>query len=382
MDKLILLYAGTCLLAWLSQQYNPSGMGLQTDRDRHFLLDPMDVYTLGIVVWMTLFSGLRTAYNDTGAYINGFNKAASSFAEFWTEGQTLGFAENPLFYLTQVLVKSVVDNYHVWFIMIAFFSNYIAVKFFRHYAPSFMLGILLFHAVGTYVLYMAAVKQSVAMAIAMCAIPFALNRKWLVYFPMILFAMLFHTHAFMLLIVPFMMGKPWGPITWILGVAAVFAMATYDSTLGIFVEYAQSIGANVSHSEVFDDHSLNALRVAVYAVPALLALIFRRRLFRDSGRAEDFMVNMSIVSMFILAIGLVEGGNLFARMAGYFEWATAIALPWMIGKLFNRKSVYFVSGCAAALYTVYFLYEFGVSKDFGNGYAAINLLELFDSLIA
>lgn len=382
MDKLILLYGGTCLLAWLSQQYNPSGVGMRTERDRHFLRDPMDVYTLGIVAWMTLFSGLRTAYNDTSAYINGFNSAVSSFDAFWKESQTLGFAENPLFYLTQVLVKSVVDNYHVWFIIIAFFSNYIAVKFFRHYAPSYMLAILLFQAMGTYVLYMAAVKQSVAMAIAMCAIPFALNRRRLVYYPMILLAMLFHTHAFMLLIVPFLMGKPWGIFIWVLGGAALFAMATYDSTLGVFVKYAQAIGANLSESEVFDDHSLNALRVAVYAVPALLALIFRRRLFRDSGRAENFMVNMSIVSVFILAIGLVEGGNLFARMAGYFEWAAAIALPWMVLKLFNRKSVKFVSGCAAVLYSVYFLYEFGVSKDFGNGYAAISLLELFNSFFA
>ena len=158
-------------------------------------------------------------------------------------------------------------------------------------------------------------------------------------------------------------------------------MATYDATLGRFMNYAQSIGAMVSEVEVFDDHQINILRVAVYWIPSILALTFRRRLFRDSTRAENLFVNMSLVSAFILMIGLVQGANLFARMAAYFEIATAVALPWMIQKLFTKQSARLVTSIAAVLYFGYFLYEFGISKNFSAGYSAITLWQFFRSLI-
>lgn len=157
-------------------------------------------------------------------------------------------------------------------------------------------------------------------------------------------------------------------------------MLTYDVTLGAFMEYAQSIGALVDEGELFDGHSINILRVLVYWIPALLALVFRKRLFADSTRAENLFVNMSIVSAFILTIGLVQAANLFARMAGYFEIATIIALPWMIKKLFTKQSAQVVTVCASILYFVYFWYENAINRGFGNDYSAITLWQFIQSL--
>ena len=125
-------------------------------------------------------------------------------------------------------------------------------------------------------------------------------------------------HAFMFAILPLLFNKPWGKVTWIGLGAALFAMATYDSTLGAFMEYAQSLGALVDESELFDGYKINFLRVAVYWVPSILALVFRKRLFGNSSRLENLFSNMAIVSSIILMIGLVQGANLYARMAAYF----------------------------------------------------------------
>ena len=86
---------------------------------------------------------------------------------------------------------------------------------------------------------------------------------------------------------------------------------------------------------------------------------------------------MSIVSSLILTLGMVQAANLFARMAAYFEIATAIAIPWMIKKLFTKRSAQFVT----VLYFGYFLYEFSVSKNFGSDYSAITLWQLISELI-
>ena len=136
-------------------------------------------------------------------------------------------------------------------------------------------------------------------------------------------------------------------------------------------------GPTVYH---FDNNAINVLRVAVYWVPALLALVFRKRLFSNSTRVENLFANMSLISAFILMIGLVQAANLFARMAAYFEIATAITLPWMIKKLFTKRSAQYVTACAAVLYFIYFLYEFGVSKGFGSGYSSITLWQFITSL--
>ena len=378
MKQLVLLYIGTCFLATLSQQYSPASSCLNSER--HFLRDRMDIFSLAIVIWLTLFSGLRTSYNDTAQYIAFFREAATTLSEHFATSTETGFADNPLYYICEVLVKGVIDNYHVWLLLTAFVSSFVAVKFFRHYAVSYSWAILLFQAVGTYVMYMAAIKQSIAVAILMCAVPLAIRKKWIPYYLLVCFAILFHTHAFLFLVLPLLFEKPWGKFTWIFAGAAVFAMATYDSTLGAFMEYAQSIGANVADSEVFDGHSVNMLRVLVYSIPPLLAFVFRRRLFSDSSRVENLFVNMSILSWLILMIGTVEGGNLFARMAGYFEWGTALALPWMIRKLFDEKSQQMVFCIAGVCYSVYFLYEFGVSKGFGAQYRAISLWQFVVSL--
>ena len=65
------------------------------------------------------------------------------------------------------------------------------------------------------------------------------------------------------------------------------------------MEYAQSIGTMVAEIEVFDSHQINILRVMVYWIPALFALIFRQRLFNDSTREENLFVNMNLISAFI-----------------------------------------------------------------------------------
>lgn len=162
------------------------------------------------------------------------------------------------------------------------------------------------------------------------SIPYAEEKKYVRFYFLVAIAILFHTHAFMFAILPILFNKPWGKVTWLGLAVALFAMATYDSTLGAFMNYAQSIGALVDQDELFDGHQINALRVMVYWIPSILALVFRRRLFHDSTRYENLFVNMSIVSSIILMIGLVQGANLYARMAAYFEIATALALPWMI----------------------------------------------------
>lgn len=381
MRQLILLYWGCVFLMYLSQVYYPTPAqleGPQTGR-RHFMLRKADIFMIAVIVWMTCFSFLRTSYNDTETYITHFMQSETA-ADFFVRDGLLDWTGNPLSELYRDVVRDATTNYHIYFFFPAFLSSFAVVKLFKRYSVNPAFSLLIFFSIGTYVMYIAALKQCFAMFFLLLALPYAIDRKYVRFYLLVFVAMLFHTHAFMFAIVPLLFGKPWGKTSIGFLLAAIFAMATYDATLGAFMEYAQSIGALVAEIEVFDNNPINILRVIVYWVPALLALAFRKRLFSNSTRTENLFVNMSMVSAFILMIGLVQAANLFARMAAYFEIATAISLPWMIKKLFTKRSAQFITICAVVLYFGYFLYEFGISKNFGGDYAAISLWQFVTDL--
>lgn len=381
MRQLILLYWGCVFLMYLSQVYYPTSAqldGPQTGR-RHFMLRKADIFMIAVIVWMTCFSFLRTSYNDTWNYIYAWNSSDGARA-FLESGGLLDLTGNPLSNLWREISHDISNNYHIYFFPPALLSSFAAVKLLKKYSVDPAFSMLIFFSLGTYITYVAALKQCFAIFFLLLSIPYAIDRKYIRFYLLVFLAILFHTHAFMFAIVPLLFGRPWGKTSIGFLLAAFFAMATYDATLGAFMEYAQSIGALVAEIEVFDNNPINILRVIVYWIPALLALAFRKRLFSNSTRTENLFVNMSMVSAFILMIGLIQAANLFARMAAYFEIATAISLPWMIKKLFTKRSARAVTICAAILYFGYFLYEFGVSKDFGNDYSAITLWQFVTDL--
>jgi len=383
MQKLILLYWGTVFLMYLSKTYYPIENPLQGRQSgrHHFMWKKSDIFMIIAIFWLSSFSFLRTFYNDTYTYIITFQEA-ESVAEGFANGTFTDWTGNPWSMLYRSVIREITDNYHIYFLIPAVASSFAAVKLFKRYSVNPAFSLLIFFSLGTYIMYMAALKQCLAIFCLLLALPYAIDKKYVRFYLLVFAAILFHTHAFMFVIIPLLLEKPWGKVTWTLLGATIFAMLTYDYTLGAFMEYAQSIGALVDEGELFDGHSINVMRVLVYWVPALLALIFRRRLFTTSSKEENLFVNMSIVSAFILTLGLVQAANLFARMAGYFEIATAIALPWMIKKLFTKQSAQIVTILAGILYFGYFLFEFTVSKDFGSDYAAITLWQFIQSLFS
>lgn len=381
MIGLIALCIGSALLFYLSQCRNPIENQLEDVGDRHFLRYRSDVFLVIAILWMTCFSFLRTSYNDTGTYIFFWETAPTPY-EFVRAGGLLDWTGNPLFDLYQSIMHDLIDNYHIYFFVPAFVNTFAIAKLLKRYSVNPALSVLIFFAIGTFVMYIAAIKQSIAFFFLLLSIRYAEEKKYIKFYLLVFVAILFHTHAFMFVILPLLFGKPWGKTTWALLGLTLLGMVTYDTTFGAFMEFAQSIGALVDESELFDGHQINILRVAVYWVPVILCFIFRKRLFEDSSRMENLFVNMSFVSAFILTLGLVQGANLFARMAAYFDVGMAIALPWLIQKLFAKESAKLVSLIAGGLYFVYFLYEHAVSKNFGSEYRAISLWEFIPELFS
>lgn len=379
MLKFTLLYWGTVFLMYLSQIYYPENAGRLSHQTKHFIWDASDIFISLCIMLMVNFTFLRTDFNDTYTYRVFFSEAAS-VSDGLANGTLTDLTGSPLSMFYRSFLRGITENYHIYFFFPALMSCGSVVKLCKRYSVNPGFSLLIFYSVGVFTMYMAALKQAMAVFFLVISIPYLLDKKYIRFFLLVIVACLFHTHAFMFAFVPFLTRKPWGPLTWALLITVLLAMATYDTTLGAFLTYASNIGFDINENEVFDGHSINALRVVVYWVPGVLALLFRKRLFRDSTEEENLFVNMSILSAMILMLGLVEGANMFMRMTGYFVLGTLIALPWMIDKLFTRQSARFVTFCAYVLYFGLFIYEYAINMDFGSGYKAISLWEFIQSL--
>lgn len=381
MRQLVLLYWGCVFLMYLSQTYYPVETQLDSRQTgkRHFMLRRADVFMIVTILWLTGFSFLRETYNDTSTYIATFRNA-QSVVESFADGIFTDWVANPFSMLYRSLLHEFTNNYHIYFLFPAFLNTLAFVKIYKRYSEFPAFSMLIFFSLGTYITYMASLKQSIAMFFLLVSIPYALDKKYLKFLIFVLIAAMFHNYAIMFVIIPLLTEKPWGKITWVLVGVTLFTMATYDMTLGALIEYAESLGAEMHENEIFYDSQLNVLRVLVYWVPGIMALVFNKRLFRNSNRIENLFTNISIVSALFLSLGLVKGANLMGRMAAYFEFAAGISLPWMIKKLFTKQSAQLVTIIATVLYFGYFYYEFAINKDFGSSYSSISLWQFIVSL--
>ena len=374
MLKLLTLCLGAMLLLVLSEKAAPVQPDERSEL-RHYMTCPMDVYMLVAAVWMTCFAFLRTSYNDTSTYINSFVNA-QSLAEGFASGAYLDWIENPLSHFYRDLMRALTGNYHIYFLFPALLQCVGIVKLCKYHSANPAMSLLLYFCLGTYVmLNLAAFKQGTAMGILLIALPYARQGHYGRYVALVLVAMLFHFYAIVYLLVPLLFGKPWGKTTWIMVAAALVTLLTYESTLGALMATVDEMGGDIAAEELFDGNSINLLRVLVYWVPGLLALVFRRHVIYDSTKMENLFVNLSVLCACILTIGLAEGANLYGRMAGYFEIYLALSLPMMIRKIFVRDSARLVSLAASTLFLGYFVYEFVVSKPFGSEYQAISLMQ-------
>ena len=366
MIKLLILLFFVTLWAFLSQRRSEDILH-HTGSER--LSRRMDIFCFFLIFALSMFAGLRTDYNDTAAYIRGFRNAVSP-AEFLADPENLNLLHNPLFYFFQSWMRTITGNAQVFLMVTSIFVEFSMIRFLKRYSRSFSFSVYLFMTYGTFVFTLAALKQVMAMAILTYAFPALENKKWLRYYLLVFIAMLFHTYALSFAILPLFRLKPWSWFTYVFAAFLIIVMLNFQEVISDFLDFADEQGKTIAEYEVFDDHSVNFFRVLVYAVTPAISFVFQKDLFTHSGPRECIMTHMSIISLAFMVLGTVEGANMFARMAMYFEMGTLVCLPGMLKKCFQGRRYQLVSLAAILCFLAYFVYA---NLDFGYGYKMLSL---------
>ncbi len=340
---------------------------------------PRSIWMTLLLVTLILPVGLRTEYNDTLAYIHNF-ESAPTIGSLLTSGR-LQLLANPAYAILVSLFKTILPDYHAFFMVVAAFTQIAFVKTMWRYSKSFPLSIFIYICLGTYVFSMAATKQVIAMAILSLAFPSLMNKKYGKFIGLTVLAALFHTYAIAYLLLLAFYERPWRFRTVALLLATIVIMQNFDVAIGSFLEYSAESGKTIAEYEVFDNAQVNIYRVAVYAVVPLLSLVFWNHLFLDHSTTREMLVNMSILSFSFMLMGTVNGANMFGRMSMYFEIGTVCSLPGIIHESFEKRSSRVISICTAICFFAYFSYAYYFGKNFDSEYRAITLWEYILSLL-
>lgn len=370
MKRLWLLMIVILPLAWIIDQrdlkYKLSG----SDRKERLL-------TWLLILVLGLFCGLRIWGNDTVTYRIMYQQSpllGDLLANF-----DVDFAHGPGFYFAISLVKTLGFSEQDYLMFFSFATVIPYVLFVRRYSVHTTFGVFLMLTTGFYTFAMAAIKQTLATAICLCAIPLALDKKWIRFLLTVALASLFHPYALIFLIVPFMMFEPWRgkTILWVMVFVATGFML--DSLIGTVVDITTMMGANYSTEEMMGE-GVNIFRVAVCFVPLGLAVFFGNELFQKADKTVYLMFNLAMVNALIMFVGLFGTANYFARLANYFLPAQVVILPWMIYSAHPQDRRWLLTGSITG-YLIYFYYENAIIRSFDAQYPQMSIWEYLGDLV-
>jgi len=329
-----------------------------------------------LVVAMVLFVGLRTGYNDTGTYQGVYEATPNSGDLFAGINWELG--KNPGFFLTNRILKQLGFSTQSFLMFYAVITVSIPLWFYRKYSCDFSVTIFLFITFAGYTFTLAAIKQCMAMALAMIAVDRVLQKKYPAFLAWVLLAATYHPYALMYLLVPFLMFQPWSG--WTLVMLSAFAVAgvIMQSLVGTIINITDLLGENYT-AESFTGEGVHPLRLAAVSAPVLISFLCRRNIAEEDSRTNNLMLNLSMLNAEIMFVALFGTANYFARLANYFLPFQAVAVPWLFTH-FEPRSKKLVTVVAAGCYIFFYIYSNAIKESFDQHFYSTTLWDYLASL--
>lgn len=298
----------------------------------------------GLLIAFIAFAGLRRSYNDTITYIQGFDFIDLGNIRLSTILEPYGG-----FKLYQQLIKNYISNNSQVFLFIsAIVTTLLYLIFYTRHTNRYS-GMIFLYSIGSYLESMAAIKQTIAVGISLYAIDAYLNEKYVKAIILLLVAMTFHPYIVCLVCIPFLKRKIWDGKTILVIVLCVIAFMNMDKVFAVF----DVIGQDYS-GEVFNDYTINPIRVLVESVPVVISWIYRHELNEKENKLLILGMNMRTISFVFIAMGLFVNPIYFGRMSSYFAGLSAIVIPEMLNLVWkeNRNGRAYIIG----YYIFFFIY--------------------------
>lgn len=373
MKELIPIFLFSIILAVFSEMnsiYKTNEFG-----NRVYIKKDYFFYTI-LTIGLILFAGLRTFYNDTITYIQGYNTFDINTSLLEKVSVKLG--DNPGFNLVSYIFKFLGFSTQSFLMFFSAITIGIYMWFFRKYSNNVFMTVFMFLTVAGYIFVLAAIKQCVAMAFCLIATHYAIEKKWKNVFIWILIAIVFHPYAIMYAVLFFLNFAPWTTKTYLM--ISIFCVVGFclEFLLGTIINITSMMGEEYNASYFFGN-GVNFFRLIIVAVPVVISFVVKEHMLLDNERKDNYIINLVTLNAAIMFVALFGTANYFARLANYFLPFQAVAVPRLLG-YFKRNSKIIAYLVAILGYLFYFYYDNVIAHPFDVQFNQIGLFEYLSSL--
>jgi hypothetical protein len=278
-------------------------------------------------------------------------------------------SKDPGFTVLMTLIKMLgVSDHRVFFLIIAVFQMLCIVPTFRKYSPNYWLCFFLFVASTDYFSWMFnGMRQFIAVSMIFGAFELLVQRRYVAYAVIVLLAAQIHGSAIMMLPLTFiLMGPALNAKTILMIVATVFILPFIDRftpILNDLLSDTQYSGTMTDEIWTADDGT-HPIRVLVYAVPALMALVGRRYVTQADDPVINLCVNASVITAVIYVVSMLTSGIYVGRLPIYTTLHGYIALPWLIDTIFDEDSARLMNLLMVSGFLAFFYYQMHITWGF------------------
>lgn len=321
-------------------------------RERWYWLTAI-VLVLPLAIW----AGARVRLGDTAAYrINYFN-APSSLAELPAYLEVHTKDKGFIVLMTAFKSMGIVNASH-FFMIVALFQSWCLIFTFRKFSDSYWVCIFLFVASTDYLSWMFnGMRQFIAATVLFASFRLLVRGKFLPY--CLIALVMSRIHGTALLMIPLayiMQGKAFNRKTMLMIAGAALLMPFADRIMSILSGLLADTQYNdITTNEIWaNDDGTNPLRVLVYSVPALIALLGRRYIVRSNDRVMNMCVNGALITMATYMVSAVTSGIYVGRLPIYTTFYGYIALPWILKQIFEKLSTYLILLLMMMFYMIFY----------------------------
>lgn len=312
---------------------------------------------LPYIVW----AGYRpNGFGDTGLYRSGFLSAEGSLVAAW--GILTSDSKDVGFYALRSVIKMIIgERDELFFLLIAVFQMLSMAFVYRRYTSDYWMCIFLFIASTDYLSWVHnGMRQFIAVTMIFACFTWMLEKRYIPLIGMILLASTIHGSALLMLPIVFIVqGEAWNFKTLLMLLATAVIVVFVDRFTPILNDLLQDTQYDdMMTSEIWaQDDGTNMIRVLVYSVPALLSLFGLRFVRVANDPVINICVNCSIVTMAFYLISAVSSGIYIGRLPIYTTLQGYIALPWLIDRIFEKRSADLVRFMMVLLFSLFFCYQ-------------------------
>ena len=312
-----------------------------------------------------LWAGFRDKVGDTGYYRLVYQSMPRDFSQWGSFLRTVhkdwGFS------VLGLAIKAVFgDNPVFYFLIIAGFQSFALVHVFRKHSSDYWLSIFLFVASTDYISWMMnGMRQFTAVMLIFAFTDWIVERKNIRMIIVILVASTLHASALLMIPILFIIQrKAWNFLTFVAIGATVAALFFVDQLTDLLREALSDTQYSniVNEWEEWGDNGTNPIRVLVYSIPVIIAIIGNRYIKETDDPMVNLCVNAGIMSTSLYVISMVTSGIFIGRLPIYVSlYATCILLPWEIDHIFTEESAKAIKVIAVIAYIGFFYYQMHIA---------------------